>query len=78
MSMRCYGRRSVHAEDKQRSADIECWDDNGKIVFRTLIYNADMFLIYCNVFNNEDDAETYISDSFLPSKLVEDAIEYEA
>lgn len=77
MKERLYGKRQVHSANNSLSADIECWSLDGRIQFRTMIYNEDIFLVSCRMFNNEDDAEDYVRGCFMPSELVEGKIEYE-
>jgi len=71
MKERFYGRRQVHSADGSLSADIECWELNGEIQFRTMVYNENIFLVSCRMFNNEDDAEDYVRGCFMPAELVE-------
>lgn len=70
MSEKCYGRKRVHSSDGKRIADIECWELDGKVIYRTMVYNSNMFLTNCSVLENEDDAMTIAADYFYPAELV--------
>ena len=69
--MRYEGRRVFESEFGGR-AEIQCWRDNDwREVFRALTYDAHMFLVSCECYDDEQSAIDDIEKRFSIEELYE-------
>ena len=68
--MKYMGKKEFVSVWQNGYATIEYWD-YGKTVYRLVVYNRDMWLLYAECFDNESDAMSELEKHFAVGEMVQ-------
>lgn len=70
--MKYMGKKEFVSVWQNGYATIEYWDNYGKtVVYRLVIYNRDMWLLYADCFDSESDAMSELENHFAVDEMVQ-------